>query len=81
MASFIYKPILPIKYKFHDIYLIYFYTKKYITSWKSKINTENPFVILNAGLANEIFNHVQIKVKKLKTSRKFYDEIMEATGY
>lgn len=29
----------------------------------------------------KIFNHVQIKVKDLKTSRKFYNCIMAALGY
>lgn len=29
----------------------------------------------------KIFNHIQIKVENLKTSRKFYDEIMAALGY
>lgn len=29
----------------------------------------------------KIFNHVQIKVKDLKRSRKFYDEIMGILGY
>lgn len=28
-----------------------------------------------------IFNHVQIKVKDLKTSRRFYDVIMNVLGY
>ena len=29
----------------------------------------------------KIFNHVQIKVKNLKISRKFYNEIMATLGY
>lgn len=29
----------------------------------------------------KIFNHVQIKVKDLQTSRRFYDAIMNALGY
>mgnify|MGYP000107733075 CR=1 FL=1 len=29
----------------------------------------------------KIFNHVQIKVKDLKTSRRFYDAIMDVLGY
>lgn len=29
----------------------------------------------------KIFNHVQIKVKDLKASRRFYDAIMEVLGY
>lgn len=29
----------------------------------------------------KIFNHVQIKVKDLKISRKFYNDIMAALGY
>ena len=29
----------------------------------------------------KLFNHVQIKVKDLERSRKFYDPVMEALGY
>jgi len=38
-------------------------------------------LVLEAAMKTKIFNHVQIKVKNLKTSRKFYDAIMSVLGY
>ncbi len=32
-------------------------------------------------MKRKIFNHVQIKVKDLKVSRKFYDAVMDVLGY